>query len=196
MRKTLSDHSSKCPKHTLWSVKLLSSCHAYVPFPSLLSFPLSLSLSLSCMQAESQSLLTENSAPVYLKKVESHLREEAERARHFLDPSTESRIVRVSASPTLPTLSGGHDLENFDWSWWCCCAGGGRRVNQASHGHNCAGNNYMFATTTTCTWTQFFFCSTKFLNKCTAICKMENFCKMVCLKFWRLFVTFLTVLGP
>ena len=63
------------------------------------SLPLSLTHTHTHIQAESQSLLTENSAPVYLKKVETHLREEAERARHFLDPSTESRIVRVSVFP-------------------------------------------------------------------------------------------------
>lgn len=47
-------------------------------------------------QAESQRLLSENSAPVYLRKVEARLTEEVERARHYLDPSTESRITKVS----------------------------------------------------------------------------------------------------
>ena len=47
------------------------------------------------MQAESQRLLEENSAPVYLAKVEVRLTEEVERARHYLDASTESRITKV-----------------------------------------------------------------------------------------------------
>ena len=47
------------------------------------------------IQAESQKLLAENSAPVYLRKVETRLTEEVERARHYLDPSTETRITKV-----------------------------------------------------------------------------------------------------
>ena len=46
-------------------------------------------------QAESQILLSENSAPVYLRKVEARFNEEVERARHYLDPSSEQRITRV-----------------------------------------------------------------------------------------------------
>nr|XP_009861436.1 cullin-3 isoform X2 [Ciona intestinalis]XP_018671258.1 cullin-3 isoform X1 [Ciona intestinalis] len=44
---------------------------------------------------ESQKFLVENSASVYLKKVEARIEEEAERARHYLDPSTEPEIIAV-----------------------------------------------------------------------------------------------------
>ena len=47
------------------------------------------------MQLESQKFLGENSASVYIKKVETRINEEAERAKHYLDESTESRIVEV-----------------------------------------------------------------------------------------------------
>lgn len=45
------------------------------------------------MQLESQRFLAENSASVYIKKVEARIEEEAERARHYLDPSTEPQII-------------------------------------------------------------------------------------------------------
>jgi len=44
---------------------------------------------------ESQKFLGENSASVYIKKVEARINEEAERAKHYLDESTEARIVEV-----------------------------------------------------------------------------------------------------
>jgi len=44
---------------------------------------------------ESQKFLEENSASVYIRKVEARINEEAERATHYLDESTESRIVEV-----------------------------------------------------------------------------------------------------
>ncbi|PNF42189.1 Cullin-3 [Cryptotermes secundus] len=44
---------------------------------------------------ESQKFLAENSASVYIKKVEARINEEAERAKHYLDVSTEPRIVEV-----------------------------------------------------------------------------------------------------
>ncbi|KAL0274159.1 UNVERIFIED_CONTAM: hypothetical protein PYX00_006651 [Menopon gallinae] len=44
---------------------------------------------------ESQKFLAENSASVYIKKVEALINEEAERAKHYLDESTEARIVDV-----------------------------------------------------------------------------------------------------
>lgn len=44
---------------------------------------------------ESQKFLAENSASVYIKKVEARINEEAERAKHYLDESTETRIVEV-----------------------------------------------------------------------------------------------------
>ena len=42
---------------------------------------------------ESQRFLAENSASVYIKKVEARIDEEAERARHYLDPSTEPPMI-------------------------------------------------------------------------------------------------------
>ncbi|XP_070538855.1 cullin-3-like [Ptychodera flava] len=44
---------------------------------------------------ESQKFLAENSASVYIKKVEARINEEAERATHYLDKSTEDPIVKV-----------------------------------------------------------------------------------------------------
>merc|ERR1719411_25220 len=44
---------------------------------------------------ESQKFLEENSASVYIHKVEARINEEAERATHYLDESTEPRIVEV-----------------------------------------------------------------------------------------------------
>lgn len=44
---------------------------------------------------ESQRLLAENSASVYVRKVDSRIKEEAERAHHYLDPSTEDPVTRV-----------------------------------------------------------------------------------------------------
>ncbi len=39
--------------------------------------------------------MEENSASVYIKKVEQRINEEAERAKHYLDNSTELQIVNV-----------------------------------------------------------------------------------------------------
>lgn len=47
------------------------------------------------LQMESQKFLAENSASVYIKRVEARIMEEAERAKHYLDESTERRIVEV-----------------------------------------------------------------------------------------------------
>jgi cullin 3 len=44
---------------------------------------------------ESQNFLAENSASVYIRKVDDRIREESERANHYLDKSTEPRIVKV-----------------------------------------------------------------------------------------------------
>ena len=44
---------------------------------------------------ESQKFLAENSASVYIRKVDERIREESERANHYLDKSTEARIVKV-----------------------------------------------------------------------------------------------------
>ena len=47
------------------------------------------------LQMESQKFLGENSASVYIKKVEARIIEEGERANHYLVESTEQRIVEV-----------------------------------------------------------------------------------------------------
>ncbi len=44
---------------------------------------------------ESQKFLAENSASVYIKKVEARIHEEGERATHYLDKSTEGPIIKV-----------------------------------------------------------------------------------------------------
>jgi cullin 3 len=44
---------------------------------------------------ESQKFLVENSVSVYIKKVEARTNEEAERAKHYLDVSSEPRIIEV-----------------------------------------------------------------------------------------------------
>ncbi|XP_067950134.1 cullin-3-like [Watersipora subatra] len=54
-----------------------------------------LSQSAEFYRAESQQFLSENDASTYIRKVESRIEEEAERARHYLDKSTEVPIVAV-----------------------------------------------------------------------------------------------------
>lgn len=44
---------------------------------------------------ESQKFLAENSTSVYINKVEARIGEESERARHYLDPTSEMSIVHV-----------------------------------------------------------------------------------------------------
>ena len=44
---------------------------------------------------ESQKFLAENSASVYIKRVEARIQEEIERAMHYLDEETEKQIVGV-----------------------------------------------------------------------------------------------------
>ena len=44
---------------------------------------------------ESQRFLEENSASVYIRKVQERIMEEQERAKHYLDPSSEVKIVEV-----------------------------------------------------------------------------------------------------
>lgn len=44
---------------------------------------------------ESQKFLAENSASVYIKKVEARINEEIERVMHCLDKTTEEPIVKV-----------------------------------------------------------------------------------------------------
>lgn len=46
-------------------------------------------------QMESQKFLAENSASVYIKKVEARIQEESDRAKNYLDETTEPRIVEV-----------------------------------------------------------------------------------------------------
>lgn len=54
-----------------------------------------LSQSAEFYRLESEKFLAENSASVYIKKVEARIIEEAERATHYLDKSTEEPIVKV-----------------------------------------------------------------------------------------------------
>eukprot|EP00096_Caligus_rogercresseyi_P011355 TRINITY_DN4442_c0_g1_i1.p1 TRINITY_DN4442_c0_g1~~TRINITY_DN4442_c0_g1_i1.p1 ORF type:complete len:788 (-),score=287.09 TRINITY_DN4442_c0_g1_i1:190-2553(-) len=54
-----------------------------------------LSQSAEFYRIESHKFLAENSASVYIHKVEARINEEAERAKHYLDESTEKRIVKV-----------------------------------------------------------------------------------------------------
>ena len=65
---------------------------------------------------ESQKFLAENSASVYIKKVETRINEEGERAKHYLDESTEQRIVEVVEEElikkhmkTIVEVSGVHN---------------------------------------------------------------------------------------
>ncbi|XP_043467188.1 cullin-3 [Leptopilina heterotoma] len=51
--------------------------------------------SIDFYRMESQKFLAENSASVYIKKVEARISEESDRAKHYLDESTEPRIVEV-----------------------------------------------------------------------------------------------------
>ena len=46
-------------------------------------------------RVEAERLLDENSASVYIRNAEARIKEEAERARNFLEPSTEAKIVAV-----------------------------------------------------------------------------------------------------
>jgi cullin 3 len=46
-------------------------------------------------RVESQEFLEENSASVYIPKVDARINEEAERVTHYLDESTEPRIVEL-----------------------------------------------------------------------------------------------------
>jgi cullin 3 len=46
-------------------------------------------------RCESQRFLAENSSSVYIRKVDERIKEEIERANHYLDKSTEQRIVKV-----------------------------------------------------------------------------------------------------
>ena len=50
---------------------------------------------LFALQMESQKFLAENSASVYIKKVEARINEEIERVLHCLDKTTEEPIVKV-----------------------------------------------------------------------------------------------------
>ena len=70
--------------HTCYSNSVSNDSYFYLMNSWFLSF-----------QIESQKFLGENCASVYIKKVEQRINEEAERATHYLDKSTEERIVRV-----------------------------------------------------------------------------------------------------
>ena len=57
-------------------------------------------------QLESEKLLAENSASVYIKKVEARIIEEEERAAHYLDKSTREPVVAVSSPPPFVKIAG------------------------------------------------------------------------------------------
>lgn len=65
---------------------------------------------------ESQKFLAENSAAVYIARVEARINEEAERARHYLDETTEPRVVAVLEHELIEqhmkTIVEVSDLEN------------------------------------------------------------------------------------
>ena len=80
-------------------------------------------------QIESQRFLAENSASVYIRKVEQRINEEGERATHYLDESTESRIVNVVEAELIAPREPGlqrvdlaeHGIrlsigEEYEWS--------------------------------------------------------------------------------
>lgn len=54
-----------------------------------------LEVSAEFFKMESQQFLRENSASVYVNRVEARIKEEAERAKHYLDPSSEGPITKV-----------------------------------------------------------------------------------------------------
>jgi cullin 3 len=54
-----------------------------------------LQMSAEFYRGESQRFLAENSASVYIRKVDERIKEESERANHYLDKSTEVHIVKV-----------------------------------------------------------------------------------------------------
>lgn len=72
-----------------------ASCHSSLSGVLLSLWIAHWSLSFLCHQMESQKFLAENSASVYIKKVEARINEEIERVMHCLDKSTEEPIVKV-----------------------------------------------------------------------------------------------------
>lgn len=60
---------------------------------------------------ESQKLLAENSASVYIHKVAARISEEAERAVHYLDKSTEERIIRVLEGKVIRECLVNHSMD-------------------------------------------------------------------------------------
>lgn len=76
-----------------YRVRKLSAYSPYVH--ARIKFRFNIICSLLNSQMESQKFLAENSASVYIKKVEARICEESERAKHYLDESTEPRIVEV-----------------------------------------------------------------------------------------------------
>lgn len=93
---------------------------------------------------ESQKFLAENSASVYIKKVEARINEEIERVMHCLDKSTEEPIVKVVEreliSKHMKTIvemeNSGlvHMLKNGKTD--------GRRVNGRTHAHLMSQNSF------------------------------------------------------
>ena len=61
-------------------------------------------------KVESQNFLAENSASVYIHKVEQRIGEERERALHYLDKGTEARIVDVSSLESIKDVHGNVEI--------------------------------------------------------------------------------------
>lgn len=103
------------------------------------------------LQMESQKFLAENSASVYIKKVEARINEEIERVMHCLDKSTEEPIVKVVEreliSKHMKTIvemeNSGlvHMLKNGKTD--------GRRVEQQTHTHLLSQNSFTKCNTDT-----------------------------------------------
>ena len=96
---------------------------------------------------ESLMLLEENSASVYIHKVEARINEEAERATHYLDESTEPRIVEVVEEElikrhmkTIVEMEGSgvvHMLKNYRMEDLACMY---KLFGRVPDGHNTIGD--------------------------------------------------------
>lgn len=88
---------------------------------------------------ESQKFLAENSAAVYINRVEARIAEEAERARHYLDESTEPRVVSVLEHELIErhmktivevTFRTTYSFRAFQAENKCVCTGKSKQVNE------------------------------------------------------------------
>ena len=96
---------------------------------------------------ESQKFLEENSASVYIHKVEARINEEAERATHYLDKSTEPKIVDLVEGvlieghmKTIVEMEGSgvvHMLKNYRMEDLACMY---KLFGRVSDGHKTIGD--------------------------------------------------------